>query len=125
MGEIIDVNTNAETLNREINRLKRLKWILIIVGISISAICIALILGYYYYQATQTVMISGDISEEDSLSFTFLDLLIGTILPSGITIGAAIAIAGGITCHIKVNNRRKLLVKKEIKNDYGSNGIEY
>lgn len=131
--ENFDNNNNHEELKREIKRFTSRKNTFLAVGISLAVIgIIGSIFSSVYgsmilTEAFDELETSGMTEQYDKAMdvyniLTSVGSLGSALLISG---GAALAIAGGIVNGVKAKNRRRLLKRRIVAEEYGGNGVEY
>ena len=122
-------SNNTAALEEEIRSYVRKRNICLAVGISIVVVCfigLMVVIASYYKEFLGLSSSSGNAVDADSiLEKTMLMELLIVIFSLGDSAGIAVAVAGGVVNQCKANNRRKLLRRKDISNNYGGNGIEY
>ena len=131
--ENFDNNNNHEELKREIKRFTNRKNTFLAVGISLAVIGI---IGSIFSSVYGSLILSEAFDELEASGMTeqydkAMDVynvltsvgsLGSTLLITG---GAALAIAGGIVNGVKAKNRRRLLKRRIVAEEYGGNGVEY
>ena len=131
--ENFDNNNNHEELKREIKRFTSRKNTFLAVGISLAVIGI---IGSIFSSVYGSLILSEAFDELETSGMTeqydkAMDVynvltavgsLGSTLLITG---GAALAIAGGIVNGVKAKNRRRLLKRRIVAEEYGGNGVEY
>ena len=131
--ENFDNNNNHEDLKREIKRFTSRKNTFLAVGISLAVIGI---IGSIFSSVYGSMILTEAFDELETSGMTeqygkAMDVyniltsvgsLGSALLISG---GAALAIAGGIVNGVKAKNRRRLLKRRIVAEEYGGNGVEY
>lgn len=131
--ENFDNNNNHEELKREIKRFTSRKNTFLAVGISLAVIGI---IGSIFSSVYGSMILTEAFDELETSGMTeqygkAMDVyniltsvgsLGSALLISG---GAALAIAGGIVNGVKAKNRRRLLKRRIVAEEYGGNGVEY
>lgn len=128
----MEYGSNQE-LESEIKRLQNKKVIFIIIGAIIAIACLVgiIFLNIHSNKVTNDATeayVHGEISYDELVRIInglVVLTLIDYVLGFGITGGIALAVAGGIVCHCKANNRKRILRRRNVANDYGGNGVEF
>ena len=131
--ENFDNNNNHEELKREIKRFTSRKNTFLAVGISLAVIGI---IGSIFSSVYGSMILTEAFDELETTGMTeqydkAMDVynILTTVGSLGssllITGGAALAIAGGIVNGVKAKNRRRLLKRRIVAEEYGGNGVEY
>ena len=131
--ENFDNNNNHEELKREIKRFTSRKNTFLAVGISLAVIGIigsifSSVYGSLILQEAFDELETTGMTEQYDKAMDVYNILttVGSLGSSLlITGGAALAIAGGIVNGVKAKNRRRLLKRRIVAEEYGGNGVEY
>lgn len=122
-----------ENLENEIARYQKKSTTCIVVGAIIAVACLVaiIVISIYSNKVADDIATAygyGEISYEEAMEainglivWSFVEGLFGL----GITGGVAIAVAGGVVNSVKAKNRRKILARRDISDNYGGNGVEF